>query len=238
MKCVVICSGKGGTGKSCVAAYTAQGLARAGKKTLLVDLGADYRALDLILGIQTAAFGALDYLAGRCELEEAVLPADEVGNLFFMPAGDGEESSPSSDAVFQLLGQLHASYDYILVDGVDWKRFPVKAANLVLMVATPDVLSVRAASEVAGFFYAAGASELALVINNVPARVVPMEGLEDFDRIIDRVGARLMGVIPASPMLQHCANNGLPLSEESLTLRVFDNLAARVSGGRRPLLIR
>lgn len=236
MKCIVLCSGKGGTGKSCVAAYTGEALAKAGKTTLLMELGEDSRSLDLILGSVAAPFGVRDLLAGRCEASDAIRPVDKAANLFLMSAGHGDLTDV--EGLRRLLQNLSLAYDFVLVDGADIGRFPVQAAGSFLVVVTPDALSIRASADLVRRLYAAGAFEVRLIINNVPPRIVPMEGIEDFDAVINQVGAQLLGVIPASPKLQYCANNGQKLDAESLTVQVFENIAARLAGARRPLLIR
>lgn len=236
MNCIVMCSGKGGTGKSCVAAYTGAALAGQGRKTLLMELGGDVRSLDLILGTQAAPFGIRDVLAGRCDADEATLSVDGVEGLFLMPAGSGEFPEPK--ALESLIKALRLEYDYLLIDGIDPDRFPLEAATVCLLTVTPDTLAVRSAADLCRTLYARGAPQVRLVINSVPAQIVPIEGVEDFDALIDAVGAQLIGVIPQSPRLHFCANNGTALDRDSITVKVFENIAARLAGGRRPLLIR
>ena len=237
MKLIATCSGKGGAGKSCVAAYTGAALAKAGKKTLLVELDSQTRSLELILGIKNAAFGALDALAGDCEAEQTILEAEGQPGLFFVPAGDGllpEGEGPLGS----LLTKLGDGYDFVIVDGADLSRLPIGLCNTFLLVITPDTLSVRAGTNLARRLYRAGAREVRLVINNVPPQIIPIDGANDFDDVIDQIGAQLIEVIPTSPKLAFAANNALPLDDCSLTVKIFENLAARLMGQRRPLLIR
>ena len=237
MKCIVVCSGKGGTGKSCVAAYTGAALAAAGKQTLLVELRDGIPSLELILGVKDAAFGALDVFAGRCEPAEAIVAVERQEGLFFMPCGDG--FLPEDEKTLcALLDPLRAQYDYLIVDGASLDTFPVGICDVFLLVVTPDTLSVRAGANVSRRLHSSGAREVRLVINNVPPRIIPIDGVQDFDDVIDAVGAQLIEVIPQSPKLAFCSNNAQPLDPESLTVKVFENLAARLMGRRRPLLIR
>lgn len=236
MYVVAITSGKGGAGKSCVAAYTGLALAEGGKKTLLVELGADARSLDIILGVREAAFDIEDVLAGRCGAEEAAAAAAE--NLFLLPARAGRYRPPDAGALETLLRALRREYDYILLDGVDPEVLPLGLLDTVLLVTTPDTLSVRACQVLARELYAAGAERLRLVINSVSSPVTPILGAEDFDDVIDLIGAQLIAVIPQSPRLCYSSNNSVAVDEQSVTVQVFDNLAARLRGQHRPLLIR
>ena len=47
----MICSGKGGTGKSTVSVLLGAGLARLGRKVLLVELDSGLRSVDIIAGV-------------------------------------------------------------------------------------------------------------------------------------------------------------------------------------------
>lgn len=239
VKCVVLCSGKGGTGKSCIAAYTGAALAKAGHKSLLVELGAGNRSLDLIVGADNeVVYTVQDAMAGRCQPAEAVLAAEIQPGLYIMPCAlDGYEL-PEPERFEPLLAALGRDYECILVDCMDTALFPTPVADAFWLVVTPDTLSVRAATQKSRELHAAGAREVRLVINQVPAQVIPIVGVEDFDDIIDMVGAGLIGIVPHSPKLQYCSNNAEQLDSESLTVQVFDNLAARLMGQRRQLLIR
>lgn len=237
---IAVASGKGGTGKSTVAAYTGMALAAVGKRTLLLELGADARSLDTITGAhEGAVFDLADVLAERCEPEKAVVPAGYGVNLFLLPAAPGAGERPKdAEQVKCLLKTLAGQYDYILADGVDFAVADPAAFDMILMVTTPDTLSVRACQDAVARLEAAGAHSIRLVINNVPPQIVPIYGARDFDDVIDQVGAQLIAVIPQSPKLHYSANNSAPLDRETATVQVFENLACRLRGQSRPLLIR
>ena len=238
MSLIAVSSGKGGTGKSCVTAYTGMALAASGKKTLLLEMGATAGSLDLVLGVQDAAvFHLIDILEDRCDVEAAILSVPQNENLFILPAGPRPLQPVHAPSFIKLLGSLRMEYDFVLVDGVDFDLLPPGRADLVLLVLTPDSLSVRAAAQHAHMLRLDGAN-MRLIINNVPPRIIPVFGADDFDDIIDRTGVQLIGVIPASPKLHYSANNAQPLHSESLTVQVFHHIAGRLCGRSHPLLIR
>lgn len=239
VKLITVCSGKGGTGKSCISAYTASALAAMKKKTLLIDAGSAPGTLDVILGVQDAAvFNLEDVLGGVCELQKAILPVPKHENLFLLPAGIPPSKSGIPLSLHDLLRGIRYDYDFVVIDNPDFSLIEAKTSSAILLVTTPDTLSVRAAAQKCRVLYGMGALNIRLVVNNVPARVIPMKSFVDFDDIIDQVGARLIAVIPASQKLHYSANNGLPLSPESLTLQVFHRLGERVRGKQAPLLVR
>lgn len=89
MTIVPIASGKGGVGKSLLAANVGILLARAGKRVVLADLDFGGSNLHLILGTGAAEPGVGTFLTGpKMEFEEIVRPTD-YGNLHFI-AGDNE----------------------------------------------------------------------------------------------------------------------------------------------------
>lgn len=238
VKLIAVCSGKGGTGKSCVGAYTAAALSALKKKVLLVDAAVGLGSLDLIFGLQdTAVFNLHDVLSGACEAQKAVLPVPRHPNLFLLPAGLGTAETKDKISFPDLIKSLKSDYAFIIIDGLP-EELDLKSVNTFLLVTTPDTLSVRAASQKCRELYDRGADNVRLVINNVPARVLPMKSFADFDEIIDQVGAQLIAVIPTSGRLQYASNNGVPISRESLTVEVFGRLAQRVRGKQEPLLIR
>jgi septum formation inhibitor-activating ATPase MinD len=238
MRLLAITSGKGGVGKSCVAAYTGAALAEAGKKTLLLELGADTRSLDLILPLpETALFHSGDLLAGDCDAEAAIAPVSGCDNLFVIPCALGRRTTVDEVGFRALLSSLPEDIDYLLVDGLDADSFPFSLADMVVQVVTPDSLCVRAGATATRLLRRRGVGNIRLVINQVPQSIIPMKGAEDFDDVIDGVGARLLAVIPHSPKLAYAANNTAPLPEDSLTPQIFDRLAQRLLGIHAPLLV-
>lgn len=239
MNLIAVTSGKGGTGKSCVTAYTGVALSEAGKKTLMVEQGMTAKSLDIIAATQErAVFDLTDVLSGRCELEKAIVPASYTDNLFLLPGGPGPYRTVDGNGFPALLKALRREYDYVLVDGVDFFAVPPKLFDTILLVTTPDTLSARACQNHARILYDSGVENLRLIINSVPAQIQPIHGADDFDGLIDLIGVQLIAVVPESPKLRYSANNSQMLDEESITIQVFDNLAARLRGQPRPLLIR
>lgn len=237
---ITLTSGKGGTGKSCVAAYTGEAFAQKGKKVLLVEMGATARSLDLILGAQNdILFDFSDVVEGRCEIEKAVVQTSYNKNLYLLPGPLLPFTFRPEIAWFRdFLGYLENRYDIVILDGVDFHVFPLELADTTLLVITPDSLAIRSTAMHARALYDAGAKDLRLVINHVSSQVMPMYGARDFDDVIDTIGAQLIAVVPESPILQYCSNNAQQLEQGSLTAQVFENLAQRLDGGYPHLLVK
>lgn len=239
LKILAVSSGKGGVGKSCITACTGAALARQGKKTLLIEMGADARSLDLITGTQDrTVFTITDVAGGICDAEKALVQTVVHDNLYLMPAA-WNAADPVDGQVFRrVMDSINTDFDAVILDGVDFSVFPADIPDCILCVATPDSMSVRSCTSMTAHLYASGAREIRLIINRVPPKIAPIRNVTDFDDIIDQTGAQLIAVLPESPKFHHAANSGLPLSDDSIVPSIFDSLAARLFGEYRPLLIK
>jgi len=233
-----IASGKGGVGKSCIAAYTAAALAATGKRVLLSEPRFGFRSLDLIIGVQDdILFDFSDVIEVRCEIPKAIVKTSSWKNLYLLPGPPAPLLQPLEWGQLEwLLQLLQQEYDIVIADGINFGYVSPEIFHTIMLVVTPESLSVRSAAMHNVTLNAP--EQVRLIINNVPARIMPIHSVRDFDDIIDIVGARLLGVIPHSPSLQYASNNAIALNDGSLTLEVFDNIAARLMGQSRKLLVR
>ena len=99
-QCIMVCSGKGGTGKSTVSVLLGACLARLGRKTLLVELDSGLRSVDIIAGVYgRTVYDIEDVLCGRCEGAKAVVPSPLYPGLSVISApyeGGAVEAAPTS----------------------------------------------------------------------------------------------------------------------------------------------
>ena len=111
---IVIASGKGGAGKSSLAAGLGGALAGMGKHILLIDCDIGLRSLDLILGCaENTVYDWADVLLGRCAPEKAPL---SVGGLHLLAAPLRDTPAFTPGAMHSLTAQYDAFFDDILID--------------------------------------------------------------------------------------------------------------------------
>ncbi len=115
---VSVCSGKGGTGKTFVAANLAYALSKFGKKILLVDLDINFANVNILLN-QTTSNTISEFFEQRKSLKELI--QNYSINLDVIYGDSGKEDYPRVseeiiDYLFLSLKSLNSYYDYIILD--------------------------------------------------------------------------------------------------------------------------
>jgi len=177
----MVCSGKGGTGKSTVSVLLGACLARLGRKTLLVELDSGLRSVDIIAGVYgRTVYDIEDVLCGRCEGAKAVVPSPLYPGLSVISApyeGGAVEAAPLG----RLLTAMRPYFDFILLDTAAGMGAPFTAASTVadkaLLVLTPDPVALRDGKIVADRLRAGGPGHcgrmvLAVTLHNLPEGMV------------------------------------------------------------------
>ena len=236
---VVVTSGKGGAGKSTVAAGLGAAVCRRGRSVLLLDMDQGLRCLDLMLGVSAQpVFVVGDLLKGRCTAADAVLRVPGCDGLYVLPAPPEAGAVDSIEAMKTLACKLSPVFDAVLVDspaGIG-RGFclSAQAATGALVVATPDPVCVRDGAVTARLLRQMGVSESRLVINRFQPRLIREGLLPDFDEMIDAVGLQLVGAVPDDPAVLAAAARGEPLTAGPAA-RAFDRIALRLEGKDEPL---
>ena len=118
MQIIPIASGKGGVGKSLLAANLAITLGQAGKKVILADLDLGASNLHLVIGQSSPKGGIGTYITGESSFEDIIKPT-EYENVSFI-AGDSEIPGLSSLKIFQkntLIKKFQSlDCDYLIID--------------------------------------------------------------------------------------------------------------------------
>ena len=118
MQIIPVASGKGGVGKSLLAANLAIALGQAGKKVLLADLDLGASNLHLVLGVPAPQNGIGTFLTGTSSFDSIIMPTSWP-NVSFIP-GDSEipglTALKASQKTALMRDLLKSGADYIIID--------------------------------------------------------------------------------------------------------------------------
>lgn len=239
---IMICSGKGGTGKSTVSVLLGAQLGAWGRRVLLIELDSGLRSVDMIAGVYgKTVYDIEDVLCGRCDGSKAIVPSPLYPGLSVISApyeGGAVEAAPLG----RLLVAMRPYFDYVILDTAAGMGAPFTAAAAVadkaLLVLTPDAVALRDGKIVADRLLAGTRPQSAvrLVMNRVRRESFGKNAsVADLDECIDTVGAQLLAVIPESRTLQLAGANGTIPPAGDLAVIAAQAMAKRLCGQRVPL---
>lgn len=236
-KIIVVTSGKGGVGKTTATSSIGAALALQGNRVAIVDMDIGLRNLDVVMGLENRiVFNIVDVVKGRCKVEQAAIRDRRIENLFLIPASQSDNKDVlTTDGVEKVARELRAKFDYIIMDspaGIE-RGFEnsVVAADMALVVCTPDVSAVRDADRVIGLLYARSL-EPKLIVNRIePARVERGEMLSHED-VMEVLSIDLVGLVPMDEKVLVSSNTGTPLvlHNDAKAGQAFVRIARRLAG--------
>ena len=232
---IMICSGKGGTGKSTVSVLLGAQLGAWSRRVLLIELDSGLRSVDMIAGVYgKTVYDIEDVLCGRCDGSKAIVPSPLYPGLSVISApyeGGEVRAAPLAGLILA----MREYFDYILLDTAAGMGAPFTAANRLadraLVVLTPDPVALRDGRIVADALLQSGrpASAVRLVMNRVSRSSFGK------DECIDTVGLQLIAAIPESRTLQRAGAAGTALPQDCPAAIAGHALAGRILGERIPL---
>lgn len=233
---IVITSGKGGVGKTTVAANLGMNLSLLGARVALIDVDFGLNNLDVVMGIENrVVYDISDVLEGRCRVKQALVQDNGHKNLYVLPS-DGMKTSTSltGQNLKVVTESLAPLFDYLLLDcpaGVDagFHR-AVSCANEALLVTTPCFSSLRDADKVVSILKSYRLSSVSLVVNRVRGDLVAVEKTLSPKDVESLLKIPLIGVLPDE---DDVLLRGAGFSPASRIGKAFRYLAHNVDAGTR-----
>jgi septum site-determining protein MinD len=242
---ILICSGKGGVGKTTLTANLGIALARLGHTVAVLDADFGLRNLDLLLGLENRiVYTAQEVLAESCRLEQALVRHKQEPNLSLLPAGNPrmlEWLTPED--MQKIASQLSERFDYVLIDapaGVEQGfRNAAAAAREAIVVTNPEVSAVRDADRVIGLLHSMEIAPVQLILNRVRPQMMANQEMLSVDEITEMLALPLLGLVVEDQQVIVSTNRGEPLTlgdGSSPAARGYHNIARRLDGENVPLL--
>jgi septum site-determining protein MinD len=236
-RAIVITSGKGGVGKTTTTCNLGAAIAQLGMSVVLIDADIGLRNLDVVMGLENRiVYHVVDVVQRKCSAQKALIKDRRLENLWLLPASQTDDKdSVTPDDMRRLVGELKAAYDYVLIDcpaGIEQGfKNAIAGADEAIVVATPEVSSIRDADRVVGLL-AVQDIPTRLIVNRISAQLVKKGDMLSQSDVIEILALEMLGAVPLDEHVVASTNKGMPavLEGKSSAAREFVRIARRVAG--------
>ena len=244
---IAITSGKGGVGKTQIAANLAVAMAQAGQRVLVIDADLGLASLDLALGL-SPEHDLQDVIAGDKTIDEVLVEGPSGVQL--LPACPGRYEAANMGArermvLTEAIESVADRFDVVLIDtgagiGSNAVAFAALADEIVL-VTTPDPTSLRDSYAMAKVLNRrTGIRRIQLVANQVGSEVEGISIHEKLDMIVRRfltLELAYLGCVPRDDQVRESVAAGNPFvlrAPRSHATRALHGVVRRLSPTTEP----
>ena len=236
-RAIVITSGKGGVGKTTTTSNLGAALAQLGYSVVLVDADTGLRNLDVVMGLENRiVYHSVDVIRGKGALAKALIKDRRIEGLWLLPASQTDDKDAvTPDDMRALVLELKNTHDFVLIDcpaGIEQGfKNAIAGADEAVVVATPEVSSIRDADRVVGLLAQADVPAR-LVVNRISASLVKRGDMLSQSDVIEILALEMIGAIPLDDQVIATTNKGVPavLEGKSLAAKEFVRIAKKLAG--------
>ncbi len=226
---IAIASGKGGVGKTTIAANLGASLAELGKRVILIDMDLAMPNLEIITGLKTPPAGLIDVLDGTKKLEHVVYSGPSGVNV--IPPGVMLEgySEGNTEKIRALFKDFPLKSDYMILDMPPGRE----AVNVLsekmeaLLVVNPDKASILDALNMKMILSRKDVNILGIILNR--AQRNDEKWIDEIERILE---SPVVAFIPESIVVREALHNEecfVEAQPESKPSKEIMNLAKEIS---------
>ncbi|GBF36821.1 cell division ATPase MinD [Methanofervidicoccus abyssi] len=208
---IAIASGKGGTGKTTIAANLAVALAKFRRDVIVLDADIAMANLELVLGVEGKGKTLNDVLAGRASIEEAIYEGP--AGVKVVPAGISLDAFRKArpEKLEEVLKKLHDMAEIIIIDcpaGIGREALTaISASEHLILVVNPEISSISDALKVIAIARRLDTNVLGAIIN----RTMKEDSELSSKAIATILEVPVLGVVPEDPNVRKCAAFGVPI---------------------------
>ena len=235
-------SGKGGVGKSTLAAALAVALVRTGRKVVLVDMDIGLRSLDIHLGMENnVVYDVMDYVHGDSKLMQSVLMHLSMRDLGLLPASQGGSIEDlGEEHLHRILRKLSKRFDYVFVDApaglARGLGIILRSVESALLVVTPDDISIRDAEKVIALCREMEKPAPMLIVNRVIPELVASGDMYSPQTVADTLDVPLLGYVPDDmEVLRALHRHQTVMDTDCPAKRAVERIAGRLIGTAVPM---
>jgi septum site-determining protein MinD len=164
---IAIMSGKGGVGKTTIAANLGAALAELDNKVIMMDMDLAMPNLEIITGLKNPPVGLIDVLEGKLELERVTYKGR--AGIMVIPPGIMLEgySNENVEKIIKLLNNFPLKSDFVILDMPPGREAVEIFSNKIeaLLVVNPDKAAVLDAVNMKVLLEKKGVKILGIVLN-------------------------------------------------------------------------
>ncbi|MCR5743627.1 MAG: AAA family ATPase [Lachnospiraceae bacterium] len=238
---ILVCSGKGGTGKTGITAALAVAFGRKNLSVLAIDGALGFRNLDIVFGLENRVINNLiDVLEDKCELGAALVSDRKFPSVRLLPTAWMRPVSSLDEKSFKnLIERVRSEYDVILIDCPDnevlFKTY-ISCSDRAVAVITGDVCCVRNADKTLRTLKSNSVRDISLIVNRFDYKKTASGIHLSIDDMTDLLAENVIGIIPECEAMASGINRGEPVTlDGGFVGKLIDNVASRMLGEVIPL---